>query len=115
MRNRIWRRPQAIKRISTLLTRLELTAQNKLLLLGVLLLVQPIRRSLPHFNRCSDERLLAHEIEYLPMHECHLTIGRLCLNNILPVLAPWRVSAEERAPDCGGSRCVVGFAGEGEM
>ena len=80
----------------------------------VLLLVQPIRRSLPHLNRRPYEGLLAREIEYLPMHKCHLSIGRLRLNNILAVLAPRRVSAEERAQDCGSSRRVFGFVGEGE-
>lgn len=112
IRNRIRRRPQAVEAIPTLLIGLELPAEIKLLLLGILLLIQPIRASLPHLNSRPDERLLGRKVHDLPVHECHFAIGRRGQDDVRPVVPVGGVGAEEWAEDggCGGG--VGGFVGQ---
>jgi hypothetical protein len=114
VRNGVRRRTQTVKRVSAILTRLKLAAQVELNLLGILLLIQPIRRSLPHLNRRTDKRLLGLEVHDATMHERHLRISRFCLDNVLAVLAVRRIGAEERAQDGRGCGCILRFSGESE-
>lgn len=81
------------------------------LLLWILLLIQPIRRRLPHLHGSVDQRLLSDKVEHLAMHEDHLTTLD-ARHDIITVLAPFRVRTEEGAQDCGGSGCVGGFQSE---
>lgn len=114
VRNRIRRRTQAVKRVLSILIRLELAAQIELNLLGVLLLIQPVRRSLPHLNRRTDKRLLGLEVHDATVHEGHLSISRFRLDDVLPVLTVRCIGAEERAQDGRGCGCILCFFGESE-
>lgn len=98
IRNGIRRRPQAVEVIPSLGICLELAAQVKLHLLGILLLVQTIRRGLPDFHIRADKGLLRLKVNYPAVHEGHLAaIFGLSNDNIGTVLAVGCVSAEERA------------------
>lgn len=96
IRDGIRRRPQTIKVIPPLLISLELAPQVKLHLVGILLLVQPIRRGLPHFNRGTCKRLLRRKVHHTAVHEGHLAVGGLGDDDVGAVLAVGRVGAEER-------------------
>lgn len=111
IRDWIRRRTQTVKRVLSILIRLELAAQIELNLLGVLLLIQPVCRSLPHLDRRADKRLLSLEVHNATVHEGHLSICRFRLDDILSVLAVWCISAEERAEDgCGRGRILCFFS-----
>lgn len=114
IRNRIRRRPQTIKVISPLVIRPKLAPQVKFHLVGILLLVKPIRRSLPHFDCGAGERLLRREVDHAAVHEYHFAVGGLGDDYVGAVLAVGRIGAEEWAEDCGCGGCIFGFVGEGE-
>jgi hypothetical protein len=52
---------------------------------------------LPHLNRGTNEGLLSLEIHHTTLHEGHLSVCGLRLDNILAILAPWCISAEKGA------------------
>lgn len=112
VRNGIRRRTQAVKRVLSILIRLELAAQVKLNLLGVLLLVQPVRGSLPHLDRRTDKRLFCLEVHDTTVHERHLSISRFRLDDVLAVLAIRGIRPEERAQDGRGCGRILRFSGE---
>jgi hypothetical protein len=114
VRNGVRRRTQTVKRVSAILVRLKLAAQVELNLLGILLLIQPVRRSLPHLNRRTDKRLLSLEVHDTAVHERHLRISGFRLDDVLSVLAVRRIGAEERAQDSRGCGCILRFSGESE-
>lgn len=115
IRNGIRRRPQAVEIIPSLGICLELATQVKLHLLGILLLVQTIRRGLPDLYIRADKRLLRLKVNYPAVHKGHLAaILGLSNDNIGTILAVGCVSAEERAQNGGGGGRVLGFFGEGE-
>lgn len=97
IRNRIRRGPQTIEGIPALCVRLELPSEIMLNLARILLFIQPIRGSLPHFNRRAGQRLLRGEIDYSPVHEGHLPVDGLGEDYVCAVLAVGRVGAEEWA------------------
>lgn len=112
--NGVRRRPQAIEPVPALLVRLELTAQVEFNLLGILLLIQSVCRSLPHLDCCAHKRLLGLEVHDATVHERHLGIRGSRLDDVLAVLAVRGISAEEWTQDCGGGRGIIGFFGESE-
>lgn len=65
-------------------------------LLRVLLLVQPIRRRLPHLHGSIYERLLGDKVDDAAVHEDHLA-ALDALDDVVAVLAPFGVGAEEGA------------------
>lgn len=114
IRNRILRRSQTIKVVLALLICLEFPTQIELLLLGILLLIQPIGRRLPDLNGGSNKRLLRLEIHHLAVHKHHLSIRGLVGNNAITVLAVRRIGAEERAQNSGSGGSVFCLLGEFE-
>jgi hypothetical protein len=115
IRNGIRRGPQAVKVISSLVIRLKLSAQVKLNLLRILLLIQTIRRRLPDLYICADEGLLRLKVDDLAVHKGHFTtVLGLSDDDVGAVLAVGRVGAEEGAQNSGRGGCVLGFFSESE-
>lgn len=94
--NRIRRRPQTIPIVTTLLIRLKLPSQVMLDLVRILLLVQPVRRCLPHLHSSAHKRLLGDEVHHPAVHEDHLSALDV-IDDVVAVLAPHGVGAEEGA------------------
>lgn len=110
--NRVGSRAQAIEPVPTLLIRLKLATQVELYLLRILLLIQSFRGSLPYLDRGTDKRLLSLEVHHATLHEHHLGISRLRLDDILAVLAPGCIGTEEGTQDSRGSGRILSFFGE---
>lgn len=113
-RNRVGRRPQAVEVVTSIGIRLELAAQVKLDLLGILLLVQAVCRRLPHLDRRADKRLLGVKVHHATVHVGHLAVLGLGDHDVVTVLAIGRVGTEERTQNGGCGGRVLGFLGKFE-
>lgn len=105
--NRVRGRAQAVEPILALLIRLELAAQIELDLLGVLLLIQSVRRGLPNFNRSTNQWLLGFKVQNLTMHKHQFSIIGPRLHDILAEFAPRGIRAEERSQDSSRRRRIL--------
>lgn len=104
--------PQAIEVIPSIGIGLEFTTQVELDLVIILLLIETIRRSLPHLDRRAHERFLRHKIHHLTVHKSHLAVFGFCDHDIGAILTIWGIGAEERAQNGGRSGRIFGFFGK---
>ena len=95
-RNRIRRRTQAVVIVTPVLIRLKLPSQVMLNLVRILLLIQPVRRRLPHLHGSPHQRLLGDKVHHAAVHEDHLAVLDV-VDDVVAVLAPHGVGAEEGA------------------